>query len=91
MSGNQVLVMLKNNSEIRNQEKHKMKKKMQMLFLSSVAHDLRTPLNSAIILNSSLRRFVEHNEEALKILLVQKSSCDFMVNLIEDILDLSKM
>lgn len=68
-----------------------MSTKMQNLFLASVTHDLRTPLNSILAFNSVLIHQHKTDFKALSTLKLQKNSALFMCNLIEDILDLSKI
>jgi signal transduction histidine kinase len=46
--------MIKDISEIREREQAILSKKMQTLYFASVAHDLRTPLNSVLAFNSTL-------------------------------------
>ena len=51
---NQLLVLMSDNSTIRQREKAQIQSEMQTLFFASVAHDLRTPLNSLLASNNSL-------------------------------------
>lgn len=68
-----------------------MSTEMQNLFLASVTHDLRTPLNSILAFNQVLFHLYKSDLKAQNILKLQKNSALFMTNLIEDILDLSKI
>ena len=51
---NQLLVLMSDNSAIRQREKAQIQSEMQTLFFASAAHDLRTPLNSLLASNNSL-------------------------------------
>lgn len=55
----QVLIMMIDNSAIRQREKALMQSDMQKVFFASVAHDLRTPLNSMLASNASLIQMVQ--------------------------------
>ena len=52
--GKEVLVMVKDNSVIRQREKAFAENRIQSIFFASVAHDLRTPLNSMLASNTIL-------------------------------------
>ena len=62
---------------------------MQQIFLSSLSHDLRTPLNTIIniiqLMPSNSDKF---NELYLKPL---KNSSQYLLNLVNDILDIQKI
>ncbi len=65
---------------------------MLTIYFASIAHDLKAPLNSILASNSSL----ESNPDILvssiaSIIRIQKNSCMFMMNLIDDITDFSKI
>mmetsp|Transcript_31543 Transcript_31543/g.23396 ORF Transcript_31543/g.23396 Transcript_31543/m.23396 type:complete len:84 (+) Transcript_31543:660-911(+) len=47
----QTLVLLKDVTHIKEKEMVRWQQKMQTILLSSVTHDLKTPLNSAIAVN----------------------------------------
>jgi len=62
-------------------------------FLGMAAHDLRTPLN-LILMNSQLMHsgvLGELNEKQIKFFSIIESSSEFMVRLIDDLLDISKI
>lgn len=46
--------MVKDNTVIRQREKAHAEKQIQTLFFASVAHDLRTPLNSMLASNTMM-------------------------------------
>lgn len=48
---NQVLILIKDITIIKNEQQSKSRQKMQTLLLASITHDLRTPLNSALAFN----------------------------------------
>jgi signal transduction histidine kinase len=64
---------------------------MQTILFASVAHDLRTPLNSLLASNKALIPMMGGNESAISALGIQRSSIHFLISLVEDVLDLSKM
>ena len=51
---NQLFIILKDFSIIREREKAMIQNQLQTVFFASVAHDLRTPLNSLLASNTSL-------------------------------------
>ena len=83
--------MIKDTTAIRGREKSVLSNKMQTLYFASIAHDLRTPLNSVLAFNSALLKMLQSNSTAQKTLKLQRNSCLFLLNLIEDVLDLSKI
>lgn len=60
---NQLLVLMSDNSAIRQREKAQIQSEMQTIFFASVAHDLRTPLNSLLASNNSLMFQARENGE----------------------------
>tara|TARA_R110002049_G_scaffold196627_1_gene365823 strand:+ start:33 stop:1967 length:1935 start_codon:yes stop_codon:yes gene_type:complete len=63
------------------------------LFLASMSHELRTPLNSIILLSKLLSKNTDSNltEEQIKKAMVINSSGTELLNLVTDLLDLSKI
>jgi PAS domain S-box-containing protein len=66
---------------------------LKSMFLASMSHELRTPLNSIIGFISWLLMGMEGdlNEEQTKQLTMAKNSADHLLNLVNDILDISKI
>mmetsp|Transcript_22235 Transcript_22235/g.21468 ORF Transcript_22235/g.21468 Transcript_22235/m.21468 type:complete len:112 (+) Transcript_22235:44-379(+) len=62
---------------------------MQSVLLSSISHDLKTPINSILVSNQTMQER-QNNESDTKVLRMQESSCTFMLSLIDDITDLTK-
>ncbi len=88
---NQIFVILKDFSVIREREKAMIQNKIQTVFFASVAHDLRTPLNSLLASNTSLQMILKNEFEIQTSLNLQRGSILFLMSLVEDILDLSKI
>jgi len=67
--------------------------RLKSVFLASMSHELRTPLNSIIGFTSLMLEGMvgEINEEQEEQLGLVKSSADHLLNLINDILDMSKI
>lgn len=55
------LVLLTDNKLLR--QRAKAEKKLQTIYFASVAHDLRTPLNSLLASNNSLRHILRNNPD----------------------------
>lgn len=78
------------------QELHKAKEEAEKMaeskesFLSSVSHELRTPLNAVVGLTHHMLQN-EPREDQLEDLSILKFSAENLLNLINDILDLSKI
>ena len=56
-----------------------------MFLLSSISHDLKTPINAVLAFNKRLKRIKNLTQEEVKLLEMQESSCLYMISLIEDI------
>eukprot|EP00347_Sterkiella_histriomuscorum_P006650 403351958 len=85
----QVLVLLQDLHKVREEEKSVVQTRMQTLYFASVAHDLRTPLNAMMSATQTLKVSnlpSRYNE----IIEMQEMSGKFLMNLVEDILDLSR-
>lgn len=86
-----VLIFIQDTTIIRMQEQESATSQMSTLFLASITHDLRMPLNSALAFNHVLSTKFSNNKQACEILKMQKNGCLFMVSLIEDILDFARI
>lgn len=64
--------------------------RMKSAFIANMSHEIRTPLN-AIVGFSTLMAQVETQEEKQEYLKIIESSNDFLLQLINDILDISKI
>ena len=63
---------------------------MRTLFFASVAHDLKTPINAILGTNATIE--LSSPGKGISCLLnVQKTSCQFLLNLIDDIMDMSQI
>jgi len=82
-------VLLNDISEVRREAQAEANEKMQTLYFASVAHDLKTPINSIYSANQQMSATAKPGPQQ-DILRMQASSCKFLLHLIEDILDLSK-
>lgn len=102
LSTNEVILCFKEiNEEKRQQLNHiellkeslnSMKKNMESrnLFFSNMSHDMRTPLNGIIGLSELAKSHVQNPDEVANYLEKINSSSKQLLNLINDILDLSK-
>eukprot|EP00347_Sterkiella_histriomuscorum_P019699 403340624 len=87
----QKLIVMQDNTEAIQREKSLLQNQLQTVFFASVAHDLRQPLNSISASNQILIDNVNLNQNMHKIALQQQSSIDFLMNLVEDIMDFSTL
>jgi K+-sensing histidine kinase KdpD len=58
--------------------------------LSSIAHDLKTPLHQIMGTNEMLSEKLKEYESFTKMLSLQRNSCHLLKFLIDDLLDFSK-
>ncbi len=67
--------------------------KVKSMFLASMSHELRTPLNAIINLTKfvGLGMYGEVNDEQVDVLKMTESSGKHLLNLINDVLDISKI
>ncbi|HEX3053127.1 MAG TPA: ATP-binding protein [Aggregatilineaceae bacterium] len=67
--------------------------KVKSMFLASMSHELRTPLNAIINLTKfvGLGMYGEVNEEQVDVLKMTEASGKHLLNLINDVLDISKI
>ena len=64
------MVLIKDYSAIRAQDKDVMERQMLTLYFTSIAHDLRTPLNAIMASNERLTSLVKKEEKLKDILLI---------------------
>ncbi|MCB8964426.1 MAG: PAS domain S-box protein [Bacteroidales bacterium] len=73
-------------------EKAEESDRLKSAFLANMSHEIRTPLNGVIGFAKYLRNFPETGrEETLKYLNIICNSADHLLNLINDIIDISKI
>jgi signal transduction histidine kinase len=63
--------------------------KYKQILFASVAHDLRTPLNTVLALNNQIMDVIEDKYQHL--VRISNSSCKFLFSTLDDIFDLSKL
>lgn len=61
--------------------------KFKTVYFASIAHDLRTPINTVLNINSQL----ELDLKQKKMVEISTSSCRFLLATIDDIFDMSKL
>ncbi len=64
--------------------------KAKSTFLSNMSHEIRTPINAILGMNEMIIRQT-HEQDTLKLAMNIKSSSDTLLNIVNDILDLSKI
>mmetsp|Transcript_14255 Transcript_14255/g.10310 ORF Transcript_14255/g.10310 Transcript_14255/m.10310 type:complete len:112 (-) Transcript_14255:481-816(-) len=64
---------------------------MKALYYCSVTHDLKTPINSIVATSTRLKEMVKGNELAEKLLDINLTSCEMLIKIIQDVIDLSKI
>ncbi|KAB2866674.1 MAG: PAS domain S-box protein, partial [Bacteroidales bacterium] len=73
-------------------EKAEESDKLKSAFLANMSHEIRTPLNGIIGFSKYLRNFPDTSrDETLKFLNIICNSADHLLNLINDIIDISKI
>ena len=82
------MVVMHDNKLIRQSEKAKIHSQMQQVYFAQIAHDLRTPLNSLLASSTNLIRTLPGHS---KVLQMQKHSILFLINLVEDIIDMTRL
>ena len=83
------LILCTDITKLRKHAKIQEAHKLQTVYFASLAHDLKTPINSVIGINNTLRFTLP--ESSHEPLLISDSSCKHLLSLIDDITDLSKM
>lgn len=86
------ITLLKEQSELLKNEKQKAEQNdmFKSAFLANMSHDLRTPLNS-IIGFSELIEMTEDKEERLHFIDIVKQNGQILLNLVNDIIDISRI
>lgn len=64
---------------------------MSQLLIKSITHDLKTPLNAVLTLNSIMELYIRDDSHLLKYVNIQKTSCILMMNIVQDIVDLANI
>ena len=82
-----ILVLFKDVSLFKEYEKVKYETKFKSILMTTITHELRTPVNGILGMIQVLKQCA--NPESLEYLLVAESSCHLLINLINDILVLS--
>jgi signal transduction histidine kinase/CheY-like chemotaxis protein/GGDEF domain-containing protein len=74
-----------------NQQRHDLASKAKSDFLSRMSHEIRTPMNGIIGMTEIALRKEQSNEKMRECLQKIKTSSDYLLGLINDILDMSKI
>lgn len=72
-------------------EKAEEANKMKSAFVSNMSHEIRTPLNAIVGFSSILASEVEGSDETKEYVRIIKQNSDLLLQLINDILDLSRL
>ena len=83
-----VIIDYTETEKIRERERNEAQTKAD--FLARISHEIRTPLNGVIGLTNNILT-TELNEEQLEDLLLIKKSSDLLLNILNDVLDVSKI
>lgn len=70
-------------------EKQRAQEKFKMKYFTSVAHDLRTPINTVTQINKELLELVPNKHK--KMVEISEASCRFFFATMEDIFDISRL
>jgi signal transduction histidine kinase len=85
------LVLLIQNTEDARQDSLDLLNKTIDLNIAKIAHDMRTPINSILMSNNHLQTDVDMPELFSDSLKQQESSCHFILNIMEGLIDVSKL
>lgn len=85
------LVIISDITKMKKYEKQKQIDKLKTVYFASIAHDLRTPINSIMGTNQVLANRLDQDSRAQQMLSVSNSSCKFLLAIIDDIMDLSRL
>jgi len=70
-----MMLMINDITSVRNLEKSKQLQRMKTIYFCSVAHDLKTPINSIIATNSHLKEKFRKDQEVSRLFKINLSSC----------------
>ncbi len=85
----QYLVILNNVTSIKKVVKQQEQNRFRNVYFAGLAHDLRTPINSVLSVNYTL--LAQLNPEQQHLVKVSTCSCQFLLSLIDDMIDYSKI
>lgn len=85
----ELLVLIQDISDFVNYKKQLELSKFKTIYFASIAHDLRTPINTVLTINDQLSRAVPAGQSQM--LEISSASCKFLLQTIDDVFDLSKL
>lgn len=83
------LILITDITKVKEFEKRKQTDRFKTIYFASVAHDLRTPINAIMCINITLLSVL--NETFRNYVTISNNSCKFLLSMVDDILDLSKL
>jgi len=87
----QIMLMVQDVTSMKNLQKERTLQRMKTVYFCSVAHDLKTPINSIMASNEHMISKYQKEQQTSRLLKITKTSCHFLLRIIEDITDLSKI
>lgn len=84
-----VLLIFQDVTKLKKFQKQKQSQLYKTVYFASIAHDLRTPLGTVMAINNQLQEIV--GQEHIQWIKISNSSCNFLLAILDDIFDLSKL
>jgi len=74
-----VLIIVIDITKLRKFEKHKALERFKNIYFTSIAHDLKTPINTIMCTSESLSNKFKQDESILRLLKINTFSCVFLL------------
>jgi signal transduction histidine kinase len=65
--------------------------KFKTIYFASIAHDLRSPINTVMNINETLGFNPQLTKDGKQLIKISNASCRFLLSTIDDVFDMSKI